>query len=322
MNVKSIFKKAILLCAILIFPSCQSQEEKVISRFNDLAEQIEKDGKDWNEQDWVDLAKEYEQIYEDAKKCKFSNEQYQELGKASRNISVAIASIGVNGLAKVYAESIKSYSNVFTKTMEEYSNGIAKEIEEYSNEITKEMEEYSNGIAKEMEEYSNEFTEGEEDLDEQNDDENDMLPMVYSNCYDGYLNVRAEPNSKSKILGTLQNGPNGAELLGVEGKWSKVRVNGVVGYIWSADVQSTPTDPVYIKASDVVGTWQGEGGIYLTVKNNGKFEVDVARADFIYGTWHLSRNNLVLKYPDGVVNVLIYKGEEMVDNNGFTYSKI
>lgn len=310
MNVKSIFLKVILLCAILIFPSCQSQEEKVISRFNDLAEQIEKDGKDWDEQDWMDLAKEYEQIYEDAKKCKFSNEQYQELGKASRNISAAIASIGVNGLPKVYAETIKAYSNIFTKTMEAYSNGIAKEMEEYSNEI-----------AKEMEEYSNEFTEGEEDLDEQNDDENDMLPMVYSNCYDGYLNVRAEPNSKSKILGTLQNGPNGAELLGVEGKWSKVRVNGVVGYIWSADVQSTPTNPVYIKTSDVVGTWLGEGRIYLTIKNNGKFEVDVARADFLYGTWRLSRNNLVLKYSDGDVNVLTYKGEELEDVDGNTYSR-
>ena len=67
---------------------------------------------------------------------------------------------------------------------------------------------------------------------------------VYSNAYDGYVNVRAEPTTKAKILCTLPNGPEGAELLGIEGKWTKVRINGVEGYVWSAQVQSTPTEPL------------------------------------------------------------------------------
>ena len=67
---------------------------------------------------------------------------------------------------------------------------------------------------------------------------------VYSNAHDGYVNVRAEPTTKAKILCTLPNGPEGAELLGVEGKWTKVRINGVEGYVWSAQVQSTPTQPL------------------------------------------------------------------------------
>ena len=41
------------------------------------------------------------------------------------------------------------------------------------------------------------------------------VPMVYSNSYDGYLNVRAQPTTKSQVLGTLRNGPEGAVLLGV-----------------------------------------------------------------------------------------------------------
>ncbi len=82
-----------------------------------------------------------------------------------------------------------------------------------------------------------------------------VLPKVYSNAYDGYLNVRAQPTTKSQVVGKLNNGPEGAELLGVEGKWSKVRVNGVEGYVTSAYVQSTPTQPVYINANAILGMW-------------------------------------------------------------------
>ena len=82
-----------------------------------------------------------------------------------------------------------------------------------------------------------------------------VLPKVYSNAYDGYLNVRAMPTTKSQVLGRFNNGPEGAEVLGVDGKWTKVRVNGVEGYVSSAYVQSTPTQPVYLDANAILGEW-------------------------------------------------------------------
>ena len=36
--------------------------------------------------------------------------------------------------------------------------------------------------------------------------EKGMLPKVYSKCYDGYLNVRTQPTSKSRIVGRFSNG--------------------------------------------------------------------------------------------------------------------
>ena len=169
----------------------------------------------------------------------------------------------------------------------------------------------------------------EEDLDAEDSDddiEDNGHIKVYSNCYDGYLNIRAEPTSKSKILGTLPNGPKGAELLGVEGKWSKVRVNGVVGYIWSADVQSTPTDPVYISASDVVGTWEWKNESSIAVfkiKSNGKFEFYDAEIDETrQGTWYLSRNSIVFKFVDGDgLPTATVSGREMNFGHGAIYRK-
>lgn len=158
------------------------------------------------------------------------------------------------------------------------------------------------------------------DYDCEEDCEDDVA-MVYSNMYDGYLNVRAEPSTKSQVLGTLRNGPEGAELLGVEGKWTKVRVNGIEGYVWSAYLQSEPSEPVFISASAVVGEWmwvdEGLHINYYDIQDNGKFNCGGYIIGEKEGTWYLSRYEIVLKYSDGTViscpvkgNVLEIKGAE------------
>ena len=149
------------------------------------------------------------------------------------------------------------------------------------------------------------------------------LPKVYSNCYDGYLNVRQAPTTQSQIVGKLKNGSEGAELLGVEGSWSKVRVNGVVGYVASKYLQSTATDPVYIDASAVVGEWvwtNMSGGAIYTIKSNGKFTFENTSGTTRNGSWYLSYDKLVLKYSNGSKTVCIPSGDAM-DIDGWTYYK-
>ena len=65
---------------------------------------------------------------------------------------------------------------------------------------------------------------------------------VYSNAYDGFVNIRQAPQSKAPILGVLRNGPEGAILLGTEGEWKKIDCNGIVGYVYEKYVQDTPTE--------------------------------------------------------------------------------
>ena len=67
-------------------------------------------------------------------------------------------------------------------------------------------------------------------------------PRVYSNAYDGYVNIRQTPQSKAPIVGVLHNGPEGAVLLGTEGEWKKIDCNGIVGYVYEKYVQDTPTE--------------------------------------------------------------------------------
>lgn len=56
---------------------------------------------------------------------------------------------------------------------------------------------------------------------------------VYSDAYDGYVNIRRSASAKSAILGELQNGGEGAKYLGKHGNWYKVSYYGTVGYVHS-----------------------------------------------------------------------------------------
>lgn len=144
-------------------------------------------------------------------------------------------------------------------------------------------------------------------------------PKVYSNCYDGYLNVRAQPTTRSQVLGTLRNGPEGAVLLGVEGKWVKVRINGIEGYVWAADTQSYPSDPVNISADSVIGEWVwcDENAHFdsCTIESNGKFYMSGYLSMETSGKWHLSGNNLVLKHNNGQKTVCGVTGRTLIINN-------
>lgn len=150
------------------------------------------------------------------------------------------------------------------------------------------------------------------------------VPMVYSNCFDGYLNVRAGASTKSQVLGILRNG-EAAELLSVEGKWTKVRVNGIEGYIWTADTQTTPSDPVYISSASVIGEWMWcDANAHFdtcTVESNGDFYLYGYLSGDLSGKWHLSGHNLVLKFENGSRAVCGVTGKTIVIN-GREYEKM
>lgn len=71
-------------------------------------------------------------------------------------------------------------------------------------------------------------------------------PCVYSNARQGYLDIYTEPSLTSYNCGVIKNGPDGAVLLDEEDGWTKVNLQGVVGYVHSDEVQFTPTE-VYVE---------------------------------------------------------------------------
>lgn len=199
----------------------------------------------------------------------------------------------------------------------EWDDSLDEEQSEELDEILRSKEEYWDilGAAIDAANYG---------YDEICEDDEPEVHMVYSNCYDGYLNVRAAASTKSQVLGILRNG-EAAELLSIEGKWTKVRVNGIEGYIWSADTQSTPSDPVYISSASVIGEWMWcDANAHFdtcTVESNGDFYLYGYLSGDLSGKWHLSGHNLVLKFENGSRAVCGVTGKTIIIN-GREYGKI
>lgn len=128
--------------------------------------------------------------------------------------------------------------------------------------------------------------------------EEQQTQMVYSNAYDGYLNIRQRPTVKSTILGQLRNGPRGAEYIGAEGNWIKVRYNGVEGYVSGSYIQYTPTvavDPD-ISVEWLQGVWLkpvGGYGEYYFIFDNGTYARTHVYGDLSYGKYMLEGRSIV-----------------------------
>jgi hypothetical protein len=129
---------------------------------------------------------------------------------------------------------------------------------------------------------------------------------IYSNAYDGYVNVRQGPSAKSAKLGKLKNGPDYLVQLGVQGNWTKVKWQNGVGYVNNSVVGYTPWKPVYlgIDGNGIQGVYVGSddcawGGVYL-VFSNGKFAKwripggsSDTRIYLYYGTWRFEGMDII-----------------------------
>lgn len=216
-------------------------------------------------------------------------------------------------------EDLKAYK--LTEAYGSWAESLRGEEEEEFEEALDKHEKY---IIKVLTKFEDVWYDDEDEDEDEDEIVEPEVVMVYSNCFDGYLNVRAAASTKSQVLGILRNG-EAAELLSIEGKWTKVRVNGIEGYIWSADTQSTPSDPVYISSASVIGEWEWCDEYahfdYCTIKSNGDFRLTGYLSGDVSGKWHLSGHNLVLKFKNGSSAVCGVTGKTIVINNR-EYDKI
>ena len=125
---------------------------------------------------------------------------------------------------------------------------------------------------------------------------------VFSNGYDGFLNIRVAPNYKSKKIGEFKNGPKGANMIEYGAKWSKIEYQGVEGYVKTEYLQTTPTQPANVRPEAVVGSWyyrpEGWGHIAIIIEEKGIYHIYndnfCEGAVVSVGTWSIVGDNIEL----------------------------
>ena len=119
---------------------------------------------------------------------------------------------------------------------------------------------------------------------------------VYSNAYDGFVNVRQAPTLKSTVLGKLKNGEEYLVQLGVQGNWVVVDWYGMTGYVNKSVVGSTPWKPVYLNVdSNWLQGWYTNGYTSYLVFSNGKYASVHQYGDLTYGVWRFEGTDIVFK---------------------------
>ena len=124
------------LFAMITLSSCQSQEERVVSRIEKLSARIDADGKNFSPEDWEEALEELEEIHDDMGDCEFTKEQLKAVGRADGKLTIIITKQAAKAMGRdvgTLMKSISSYAKGFLEGANENFN------EEDFNDVEEEL---------------------------------------------------------------------------------------------------------------------------------------------------------------------------------------
>lgn len=135
-NRKIISVLVVAVAAISLLSSCQSYEDRVITKLNHLSERIDEDGKNFDADDWEEAMEELADIHEEMAECDFTLEQLKEVGRADGRLTAIIAKEGAKALGRETSSFLRNFSS-FAKGFQE---GAKENFnEEDFNDVEKEL---------------------------------------------------------------------------------------------------------------------------------------------------------------------------------------
>ena len=129
MKKKTITIFCIFIFALFLFSSCQTKEERVINKFKDLAERVDKNSDTFSDQDWEEVLDEYEALNDEAMDCEFTNEQLREFGRVDGLLTGVITREGSKKLGRDLGRYLNEGKEVMKGFIEGFSEGISSEKE-------------------------------------------------------------------------------------------------------------------------------------------------------------------------------------------------
>lgn len=90
MRTRMSFTLLIALLMLMVVVSCQSREQRAISRLSDIEQSIEKYGEDYQFEDWVESYEDLDEIEDDMEYCYFTTDQKKRLEKQVQRLRLKI----------------------------------------------------------------------------------------------------------------------------------------------------------------------------------------------------------------------------------------
>lgn len=119
--------KVLTVCLLLAFmSSCQTQtqEQKVISKMQALAERVESNKDTYSDAEWDKVINEFNALQQQAKECEFSKEQLKDLAKVEAELTAAIAKQGAKRVGSDIKDAIDEGKEMLNGVIDGIKEGI------------------------------------------------------------------------------------------------------------------------------------------------------------------------------------------------------
>lgn len=124
--------KVLTVCLLLAFmSSCQTQtqEQKVISKMQALAERVENNKETYSDAEWDKVINEFNALQQQAKECEFSKEQLKDLAKVEAELTAAIAKQGAKRVGSDIKDAIDEGKEMLNGVIDGIKEGIGSSEE-------------------------------------------------------------------------------------------------------------------------------------------------------------------------------------------------
>ena len=120
--------KVLTACLLVAFmSSCQTQtqEQKVISKMQALAERVENNKETYSDAEWDKVINEFNALQQQAKECEFSKEQLKDLAKVEAELTAAIAKQGAKRVGSDIKDAIGEGKEMLNGVVDGIKEGLS-----------------------------------------------------------------------------------------------------------------------------------------------------------------------------------------------------
>jgi endonuclease I len=124
--IKKAFKVLTVCLLVAFMSSCQTQtqEQKVISKMQALAERVENNKETYSDAEWDKVINEFNALQQQAKECEFSKEQLKDLAKVEAELTAAIAKQGAKRVGSDIKDAIDEGKEMLNGVIDGIKEGI------------------------------------------------------------------------------------------------------------------------------------------------------------------------------------------------------
>ena len=129
--IKKAFKVLTVCLLVAFMSSCQTQtqEQKVISKMQALAERVENSKETYSDAEWDKVINEFNALQQQAKECEFSKEQLKDLAKVEAELTAAIAKQGAKRVGSDIKDAIDEGKEMLNGVIDGIKEGIGSSEE-------------------------------------------------------------------------------------------------------------------------------------------------------------------------------------------------